>query len=300
MDDQRNGQALVGQDSGSNGTTIRLQVPNTLIGSIIGKQGETIKAIREQSQAKVNIADSQPGEDRDLTLKGSLQSLEQAINLIITNLSQNRNQPYPSDQPLDDSLSVKVLVANDQAGAIIGKGGEVIKQLREESGARISIGKKVDFVRVITVMGSSAALRAALSVLARLIHDHPSSARNPFLHGFRAQPASRLSPASAYQPNAYNFQTAAVSTLLEAPGFANETFSQTQTMTVPNRSVGAIIGKGGQTINDIRMISGCRIEVGSQTEGSQVRTITFTGTNHSIEVARLLILQKQTSRPPYE
>jgi len=296
MDDQRNG-----QDSGSNGTTIRLQVPNALVGSIIGKQGETIKAIREQSQAKVNIADSQPGEDRDLLLKGSLPSLEQAINLIITNLSQNRNQPYPSDQPLDDSLSIKVLVANDQAGAIIGKGGEVIKQLREESGARISIGKKVDFVRVITVMGSSAALRAALSVLVRLIHDHPSSARNPFLHGFRAQPAaSRLSPAAAYQPNLYNFQTAAVSTLLDAPGFGNENFMQTQTMTVPNRSVGAIIGKGGQTINDIRMISGCRIEVGNQTEGSQVRTITFTGTNHSIEVARLLILQKQTSRSPYE
>jgi len=281
-------------------TSIRLQVPNALIGSIIGKQGEAIKSIREQSQAKVNIADSQPGEDRDITIKGSIQSLEQAINLLITNMSQNRNQPFPSDQPLDDSLSIKVLVANDQAGAIIGKGGEVIKQLREESGARISIGKKVDFVRVITIMGNSNALRAALSVLVRLVHDHPSSARNPFLHGFRAQPASRLTPPTSYQSNPFFHQTAAMSSLLETPGFGNDTFSQTQTMTVPNRSVGAIIGKGGQTINDIRVVSGCRIEVGNQTEGSQVRTITFTGTNHSIEVARLLILQKQTNRSPYE
>jgi len=65
------------------------------------------------------------------------------MTLIISSIAQNRaNQAFSGDHGGSDSdISIKLLVANDQCGAIIGKGGEVVKQLREESGARISIGK---------------------------------------------------------------------------------------------------------------------------------------------------------------
>ena len=49
--------------------SFRLQIPNSVVGSIIGKSGEIIKSIRDQSGARVIIADSQPGEDRDVTIK---------------------------------------------------------------------------------------------------------------------------------------------------------------------------------------------------------------------------------------
>jgi len=287
MDEQRNGNQAPKQDGATSVMTFRLQVPNALVGSIIGKQGEAVKAIREQSQAKVTIADSQPGEDRDVTLKGSLKSLEQAINLIIANVSQGRSHSFAPDQQIDESFSIKVLVANDQAGAIIGKGGEAIKQLREESGARISIGKKVDFIRVVTVTGNATTTRAALAALLRLVHDHPSSTRNPFAHGFRAPPAYPMNPPyAAFQTNPYNIhQTAFLET---------QTPLRCETLSLPNRSVGAIIGKGGQTINNMRMMSGCRIDVANQTEDSQFRTITLTGSKHSVDVARLLIQQANT------
>jgi predicted RNA-binding protein YlqC (UPF0109 family) len=216
--------------------SFRLQIPNALVGAVIGKQGETIKSIREQTLAKVTIADSQLGEDRDLTLKGQPQSIEQALNLIINHIAQVRLPSFSPDQS-EESLSIKVLVANDQAGAIIGKGGEVIKQMREESGARISIGKKVDFVRVITLVGTSAALRSALTILVRLVRDHPSSARNPFLHGFRAQPNTfHMNPATIpYQSNAQFVQhPQAVATLLEPSVFSNDP-PVTLTINVPNR-----------------------------------------------------------------
>ena len=122
--------------------------------------------------------------------QGTLASVDAAVSLIITNICQVRGVAQTSFdlEQRDDSISLKVLVANDQAGAIIGKGGEVIKQLREESGARISIGKKVDFVRTVSIIGNANTVRAALAVLVRLVHDHPSSARDPFLHGYRTQP----------------------------------------------------------------------------------------------------------------
>ncbi len=63
------------------------------------------------------------------------------MNMIIANIAQNRSQAFSSEHGGDSEISIKLLVANDQCGAIIGKGGEVVKQLREQSGARISIGK---------------------------------------------------------------------------------------------------------------------------------------------------------------
>jgi predicted RNA-binding protein YlqC (UPF0109 family) len=50
--------------------TLHLQVPSGSAGSIIGKQGDVIKAIREQSRARVIVGDSVPGaEERDVTVK---------------------------------------------------------------------------------------------------------------------------------------------------------------------------------------------------------------------------------------
>mmetsp|Transcript_37057 Transcript_37057/g.58314 ORF Transcript_37057/g.58314 Transcript_37057/m.58314 type:complete len:322 (-) Transcript_37057:156-1121(-) len=287
--------------------SFRLQIPNPVVGSIIGKSGEIIKSIRDQSGARVIIADSQPGEDRDVTIKGNLTAVDQAVNLILTHICQVPPSPtFEMEQP-DDSLSLKVLVANDQAGAIIGKGGEVIKQLREESGARISIGKKIDFVRTVSIIGNVNTVRAALAVLVRLVHAHPSSARDPFLTGYRAQPQGYRQPVGgAGMPAGYGFappgnpygngmpQAGMLDPSQPQGGMFPET--NTLTLSVPHRSVGAIIGKRGQIINEIRAISGCRVDIASMTPDSQFRTITLTGTPQSIEIAHILI-QKYSIQP---
>jgi len=271
--------------------TFRLQIPNLVIGSVIGKQGETVKAIRGQSRAKVNIRDSQPGEDRDVLIKGTVQAVDQAVNLIIANICQGRNQSFVSDQSNEENFSLKVVVGNDQAGAIIGKGGEVIKRLREESGARIMIGKKVEFVRTVTVSGNVNSVRAAFAVLIRLVHEHPTSSRDPFLQGqgYR-QPAYRSNQSSYnYSPSNYSYGIPPAPPVV-APNHSQYASEATSlTLSVPNRSVGAIIGRGGQTINEIRTVSGCRIDISPQTDGSQFRAVTLTGSSQSIEVAHLLI-----------
>jgi predicted RNA-binding protein YlqC (UPF0109 family) len=305
MDDQtKSPEGQMDQLESGNVMTFRLQIPNALVGSVIGKQGDSIKAIREQSHAKVNIGDSQATEDRDITIKGTLQSVDQAVNMIIANICQTKSQSFPPGQPVDDTISVKVLVANDQAGAIIGKGGEVIKQLRDESGARISIGKRVEYIRTIAVSGNVNAVRSALSVLIRTVHDHPSSARDPFAHSYRAQPTYRMNQPAFNYPSqiAYGLPQ---SNQVVAPGmiehsiYPNDATPNTLTLSVPNRTVGAIIGKRGQTINEIRTLSGCRVDIANQVEGSQFRTITLTGNSHSIEVAHLLI-QKFFFGAPYQ
>lgn len=57
-----------------------------------------------------------------------------------------------------DFLQVKILVPNSTAGMVIGKGGNYIKQIKEESGAYIQISQKSKETnlpeRCITVAGT--------------------------------------------------------------------------------------------------------------------------------------------------
>lgn len=283
--------------------TFRLQIPSTVVGAIIGKSGEIIKSIRDQSGARVIIADSQPGEDRDVTIRGNLQTVDQAVNLILTNICQIRNTNTAFElEERDENMSLKVLVANDQAGAIIGKGGEVIKQLREDSGATISVGKKVDFVRTVSIHGNVNTIRAALVVLVRLVHDHPSSARDPFFTGYRYQHMGyRASPGPGYYHNPSPFGTG----IPPQPAIVDPQQAifpeqpNTLILTLPHRSVGSIIGKRGSIINEIRAISGCRVDIADMSPDTQCRTITLIGTPQCIEIAQVLI-QKYAYHSTYD
>ena len=302
--------------------TVHLQIASGFVGSVIGKQGDVIKSIREQSRSRVIIGDSLPGaEERDVTLKGSPSGVEQAMNLIVSSIAQNRaNQAFSGDHGGSDSdISIKLLVANDQCGAIIGKGGEIVKQLREQSGARISIGKKLDFIRSVVVSGGADSVREAFSVLIHLLHEHPSSARDPFLHGYRA-PSSNFhggssssssysyghsshgqphhsshGPSSSHGPGHGSSHHAPS----PSPAFFSDGPTQTLTLSIPSRSIGAIIGKRGQTISEIRHMSGCRIDVAPQAEGSPFRAVTLVGSSHSVEIAQILI-QKYTYQTPFQ
>jgi poly(rC)-binding protein 2/3/4 len=68
--------------------------------------------------------------------------------------------------------------------------------------------------------------------------------------------------------------------------------------------VGAIIGKGGQKINEIRQISGSVIKINEPQDNSNERLVTITGTEECNRMAlymlysRLGKLRDQQNRPP--
>ena len=62
-------------------------------------------------------------------------------------------------QPVDpNTCHLKILIPSAAAGAIIGKGGEIIHAIREESGAKIHISDGSCPERVITVTGTTHAI----------------------------------------------------------------------------------------------------------------------------------------------
>lgn len=74
---------------------------------------------------------------------------------------------------------VKILVPNSTAGMIIGKAGNYIKQIKEESGSYVQISQKAKDVslqeRCITVIGEKDNNRNALLMILAKVADDPQS-----------------------------------------------------------------------------------------------------------------------------
>lgn len=63
-------------------------------------------------------------------------------------------------------------------------------------------------------------------------------------------------------------------------------------MMVPNRTVGLIIGRGGETIRDLQERSGCHVNiVGEDKSVSGLRPVNLIGTKEATAIAKELILE---------
>ncbi|KAL5569479.1 hypothetical protein UlMin_026054 [Ulmus minor] len=186
-------------------TKVRLVVPNSSCGGIIGKGGSTIKSFIEESQAGIKISPQDNNylglNDRLVTLTGTLDEQMRAIDLIISKLAedphyiQTTNAPFaypaayspaaayspPSYGPNgaggkfqnnkeDRSNSLTIGVADGHIGLVVGRGGRNIMEISQASGARIKISDRGDFLsgtsdRKVTITGSQRAIRAAESMI---------------------------------------------------------------------------------------------------------------------------------------
>ena len=66
----------------------------------------------------------------------------------------------------------------------------------------------------------------------------------------------------------------------------------TQQIFIPNDMVGAIIGKGGQKINEIRQLSGSVIKINEPQDNSNERLVTITGTQECNQMALYMLYSR--------
>ena len=66
----------------------------------------------------------------------------------------------------------------------------------------------------------------------------------------------------------------------------------TQQIFIPNDMVGAIIGKGGAKINEIRQLSGSVIKINEPSDNSNERLVTITGTPECNQMALYMLMQR--------
>jgi len=133
-----------GQGDPTNPVSTKIvQCPNDHVGRIIGKGGATIRQMQELSGAHIDVAkECKPGTDyREVTLTGNPQQMQYCEQLIQQKLAGEALPTASSVYGYPAPNETKCYIPNDMVGRIIGKGGETIRQLQDQSGVHMDIAK---------------------------------------------------------------------------------------------------------------------------------------------------------------
>ncbi|XP_069328308.1 poly(rC)-binding protein 3 isoform X9 [Eulemur rufifrons] len=296
--------------------TIRLLMHGKEVGSIIGKKGETVKKMREESAARINISEGNCPE-RIVTITGPTDAIFKAFAMIAYKFEEDiinsmSNSPATSKPP----VTLRLVVPASQCGSLIGKGGSKIKEIRESTGAQVQVAGDMlpnSTERAVTISGTpDAIIQCVKQICVVMLESPPKGATIPY----RPKPAS--TPVIFAGGQAYTIQgqyaiphpdltklhqLAMQQTPFPPLGQTNPAFpgldanppASTHELTIPNDLIGCIIGRQGTKINEIRQMSGAQIKIANATEGSSERQITITGTPANISLAQYLINARLTS-----
>ncbi|XP_057559762.1 poly(rC)-binding protein 2 isoform X6 [Hippopotamus amphibius kiboko] len=307
--------------------TIRLLMHGKEVGSIIGKKGESVKKMREESGARINISEGNCPE-RIITLAGPTNAIFKAFAMIIDKLEEDISSSMTNSTAASrPPVTLRLVVPASQCGSLIGKGGCKIKEIRESTGAQVQVAGDMlpnSTERAITIAGIPQSIiecvkQICVVMLETLSQSPPKGVTIPY----RPKPSSSpviFAGGQAYtiqgqyaipQPDLTKLHQLAMqqshfpmthgntgfsgieSSSPEVKGYWAGLDASAQTtsheLTIPNDLIGCIIGRQGAKINEIRQMSGAQIKIANPVEGSTDRQVTITGSAASISLAQYLI-----------
>ena len=182
------------------------------------------------------------------------------------------NYPQANFRATEEGVET-VVIESGLVGLIIGRQGENLRRVEAETSTRVQFitgpeatGPK----RQCKITGTRAARENAKAEIQRIIEENGNPARGNV-------PPERLASANK-----------AMSTHQPALRAGEDA---TQIM-VPNRTVGLIIGRGGETIRDLQERSQCHVNiVGPEKSVNGLRPINLIGTSQAASLAKNLIME---------
>ncbi|KAM9745840.1 far upstream element-binding protein 2-like isoform 1-T1 [Menidia menidia] len=212
-------------------TSEEYSVPDSMVGLIIGRGGEQINKIQQESGCKVQIAPDSGGlPERSVSLSGSIDSIQKAKRLLDDIVSRGRGTPpssYHESTNGQNGTVHEMMIPAGKAGLVIGKGGETIKQLQERAGVKMiliqdaSQGPNID--KPLRIIGDPYKVQQAQEMVEEILRDRDQG-------GFseRTEFSSRMGGG--------------------------------MDISVPRHSVGVVIGRNGDMIKKIQNDAGVRIQ----------------------------------------
>ena len=279
----------------NDGETETIRVKSSLVGLIIGRNGENLRKVETESGARVQFIQAKDSHvpERQCTISGTLRSRENAKAAIYGIIDENggpnlmqEKGAYTAGMPgrakvnlpalREGERSTQVMVPDKTVGLIIGRGGETIKDLQEKSGCHVNIvgeNKSVSGLRPVNLIGDDRATAHAKDLILEIVE---SDSRN--------SGGNQAAPQRDRGYENYNQQRGG------SNGGGRDYIEKT--IQVPSESVGMIIGKGGETIKDMQRTTGCKINVNQPKPPDRFRNIDLAGTSRSMAEAERVIWEK--------
>lgn len=196
----------------------------------------------DDNSSELDYTDEPPAEERPVTPSETGDVME--VN--VRSPAAAEKEKVETESTLA-TISLRALVTTKEAGVIIGKGGKNVSEIRDRSGAKVTISEMVQgaYERILTVTGPLDTVAKAFALVARKILDEN----------------------------------------LDTPSTPNSK-STTIRLLVPHSRMGPVIGKGGCKIKEIQEKSGARCLASEEMlPQSTERTISISGVPDSIHIA---------------
>jgi len=267
--------------TGDETVEVYLLLQSNFMGQVIGKGGETIKSIRAESGASIYTSKFMENiGERTAKVSGTVEQVCIAIRMII-------------DIVAKDNPAITLLGEYRNLGALIGKQGVNIKQIREESGAKIFITKECignSTQKEIQISGEYECVTQAIETIVGYLAEARNPTRIPYVPGNILSVGGMLGGGGRFN----QLLVGGAGGMNQGMGFQDQGPSVCRietTMWVPKEVIGQIIGRGGANIKDVRMRSSANVYVdaGEDDDESPERKITIKGPREAINIACSMI-----------
>lgn len=288
---------------------LRLLVASEMVGAIIGRQGSTIRQITQNSRARVDVhrKDNVGSLEKAITIYGNPENCTSACKRILEVMQQEANNTNKGE------ICLKILAHNNLIGRIIGKSGNTIKRIMQDTDTKITVSSINDInsfnlERIITVKGSIDNMsRGESQISAKLRQSYendlqalaPQSIMFPGLHPMAMMSTAGNGMGFTGRTGMYpgtSYPMYQPPTVPGAPPGSSDV-QETTYLYIPNNAVGAIIGTKGSHIRNIIRFSGASVKIApleadKPLEQQTERKVTIVGTPEAQWKAQYLIFEK--------
>lgn len=250
---------------------IKVIVPQDRIARVIGKAGGSLKQLRETTGAKIQVQprdDDRSEDTREVELSGHVDQVAASFGQLVGKAFSD-----------EDSATISFLVPAEKAGIVVGKGGENLKKVRHEYFIKVQMERSpvsqdgVQF-RQVSMQGEVQNMGSAL----RLVLGAPR-----FFQAF----------GGTLQGQAPGLLGASSGVCLSDVRPASENPNEIQLhMEVHERFAGVILGKGGETVKQTAISSGCKAFMTGRDNRNGERRVVLIGTYDQCAVAQKMIHQQ--------
>ncbi|ODQ49599.1 hypothetical protein SAICODRAFT_38656, partial [Saitoella complicata NRRL Y-17804] len=249
---------------------LRLLIPHSLLGHLIGPSGTTIRQIQSLSNARLNASEGllPLSTERALVVVGVADAVHIALWHVCVKMREKLEKSPGGGEGL--LAGVKAIMEGMVVGSVpygmqaVGAVGAVGLGQVGCAGAGAGVGYAAAATTVPSDPQAAAAYATPTPAGPYVGPTQPSSAT--------PNPASTAGTATGGIP---------------IPGQP-----LTQNIYIPNDMVGAIIGKGGAKINEIRQMSGSHIKINEPADNSAERLVTITGTPEANQMALYMLYSR--------
>jgi len=294
----------------------QIMVPEKSVGVIIGRGGEHVKRMEVDTGCKIQMEKSTGGQvERMCTLTGPPDTIAQAkaiIDSIIASEGMGGHR-IGGGEPMaftEGVGHVEIIVPGHKVGIIIGKGGETIKMLQEQSGAKIVIiqeSKDHADQKPLRISGPPQAIEAAKAQVMEILNQRDDRNGGGFAGRGRGRGGGgggfnqgggggRFVAEVAWGGGGYGGaggERGGGQPGGNSRGPSGGDGEKTEFVMVPASKVGLVIGKGGETIKSINQASGAHCEIDKQAPpDAQEKNFIIRGPVHCVDTAKRMVLEK--------